>query len=162
MTRPIIGNALLKAGTVAMLAASVITLAHADDYGRNGENHGHRKYGKKIELSKRPKTIVIDNLNTAMFTRGDHEMAEMAEHVCGMCHSVDYSTTQPKLSCEVWAKEIVKMGNTFGAHEHWEAESFTYTMLNSVLVYLADNYGDSYGSTTCDMNAVKAIPGLSE
>lgn len=155
MIKATIGSALLKAGVIGLLALTTVAVAHADDYERSGE-----RYGKKLELSKRPKAIVIDNLNTAMFTKGEPGMAEMAERVCGECHSVDYSTTQPKLSCEVWAREIVKMGNTFSAHEHWAKEFVTYAMLNSVLVYLADNYGQ--GSGSCNMNAVKAIPGLSE
>ena len=52
------------------------------------------------------------------------------------------------------------MGNTFGAQIPWQENVVSYSTLNTILVYLADNYGE--GSATCDMEAVKAIPGLSE
>ncbi|MDZ4262713.1 MAG: hypothetical protein U1B30_10320 [Pseudomonadota bacterium] len=87
-------------------------------------------------------------------------MAAIAHEVCGDCHSVDYLTTQPKLSCATWARDIVKMGNTFDARIPWQEDVVTYSTLNTILVYLADNYGQ--GSAGCDMNAVRAVPGLSE
>lgn len=37
-------------------------------------------------------------------------------------------------------------------------DGVTYSTLNPILVYLADNYGQD--SASCDMEAVKIIPGL--
>lgn len=142
MTKLLKRNAWLRAGVAMMLVASSVTLADAK------------------ELSKRPKTIVIDNLDTSTFSKGNPAIAAIAQEVCSECHSVDYTTSQPTLSCAVWAKEIVKMGNTFGAQIPWQENAVSYSTLNTILVYLADNYGE--GSATCDMEAVKAIPGLSE
>ena len=141
ITKSFINNGMLRAAVAVVLVVSSITVAYA------------------IELSKRPKTIVIDNLDTSTFSKGNPAVAAVATEVCGECHSIDYLTTQPKLSCAVWAQEIVKMGNTFGAAEEWKEHLVTYPMLNSVLVYLADNYGQ--GSASCDLEAVKAVPGLS-
>ncbi len=140
MTKSVIGNALFKVGVAVVLVASTITMAYA------------------IELSKRPKTIVLNNLDTSIFNKGDAAVAAVAQGICGDCHSSDYPTTQPIASCAAWAKEIVKMGNTFDAKIPWAVDGVTYSTLNSILVYLADNYGQ--GSASCDMEAVKAIPGL--
>lgn len=140
MIKSVTGNILLRVVVAVVLAASTITTVYA------------------IDLSKQPKTIVTGNSDTSIFNKGDAVMAAVAQEVCSGCHSVDYTTTQPKLSCAVWAKEIVKMGNTFDARLPWQANVVTYSTLNSILVYLADNYGQ--GSASCDMEAVKAIPGL--
>lgn len=155
MTNPFTHNALSKAVTVAMLTVGLVSVTQAESDGRHGERHDGR-----VQLSNRPKTIIIDNLDTSTFGKGNPAIAAMAHEVCGDCHSIDYPTTQPKLSCAGWAKEIVKMGNTFGAQMPWHEDVVTYSMLNTILVYLADNYGQ--GSANCDMNAVRAVSGLSE
>lgn len=142
MTKLLNRNGWLRAGVAIALVASTVTLADAND------------------LSKRPKVIVIDHLDTSTFSKGNPAIAAVAQEICSECHSVDYTTTQPTLSCAVWAKEIVKMGNTFGARIPWQENVVTYSTLNTILVYLADHYGE--GSATCNMEAVKAIPGLSE
>lgn len=53
MTKLLKRNAWLRAGVAMMLVASSVTLADAK------------------ELSKRPKTIVIDNLDTSTFSKGN-------------------------------------------------------------------------------------------
>jgi hypothetical protein len=148
MTKRFLGKTLLAASGVAALIAVGMTAANADG-----------RHDRGIRLSDRPKTIVIDNLDTAMFTKGDPAAAAVAQAICGDCHSTDYPTTQPKLSCKTWAAEIVKMGKTFRAGIPWQEDGITYTQLNTILVYLADNYGA--GSASCDLGAIKAgVPGL--
>lgn len=160
MTKPSVGSALWRVAVAAALAGAV-TVAHADDDrgDRHYEKH-HEKHDGKVHLSKRPKTIVVDNLDTFVLSKGDPEVAALAQEVCADCHSTDYPATQPKLSCAVWAKEIVKMGNTFDGYMPWQEDGVTYSMLNTVLVYLADNYGQ--GSADCDMSVVRAVPGLND
>lgn len=147
MTNFFWGKKLLAGASVVALIVLGVTAANAED-----------RHGRNIRLSDRPKTIVIDNLDTAILTKGDPAAAAIAQGICGDCHSTDYIATQPKLSCKQWASEIVKMGNTFDAKIPWHEDNVTYTALNQILVYLAGNYGA--GSASCDLNAVKAVPGL--
>jgi hypothetical protein len=127
----------------------------ANAAGGNGDSRRHRVY-----LSDRPKTIVIDNLDTATLDRGDPALAQLTQEVCGDCHSTDYPATQPRLTCGQWASGIVRMGNTFRAAIPWQEDGIGYATLNLILGYLASNYGQGAGS--CDTNAVRAIPGLVE
>ena len=132
----------LTAGGIAALVtlgiAAGINTALADGGPKND----------KIHLDKRTKTIVIDNLDTSVFDKGDPAVAATAQEVCGDCHSTDYPTTQPKLNCAGWGKEIVKMGNTFGAVIAWNEDGVSKDELNEILPYLTDNYG-SGGSSAC-------------
>jgi len=144
MTKFFSGKTLLAAGSVAALIIAGMTAANAD--GDRDRDHD------RIRLSNRPKTIVIDNLDTAKFTKGDPVMAARAQEICGDCHSVDYATTQPKLSCKQWASEIIKMGNTFRANVPWLEDGVTRDDLYGVLDYLNKNYGknDACPETTSD------------
>jgi len=142
MTKRFLGKTLLAAGGVAALIAVGMTAANAD-----GNHHD-----RNIHLSDRPKTIVIDNLDTAMFTKGDPAAAAVAQEICGDCHSTDYPTTQPKLSCAGWAGEIIKMGNTFRANVPWTEDGITKAQLYDILAYLNTNYGqgDACSATALD------------
>ena len=113
--------------------------------------------GESIILSTSPKTIVITNLDTATFTKGDPAMAAVAQSVCGDCHSSDYPTTQPKLNCAGWGKAIVKMGTTFGAVTPWNQTFLKRDTLKQILSYLTDNYG-SGGSAACTGHELDSIP----
>ena len=143
MTKRFFGKTMLAAGGVAALIAVGMTAANAD--GRNDRG---------IRLSDRPKTIVIDNLDTAMFTKGDPAAAEYAQEICGDCHSTDYPTTQPKLNCATWAAEIIKMGNTFRANVPWTEDGVTKADLYGILAYLNTNYG---AGDACAANALDAL-----
>jgi hypothetical protein len=116
-----------------------------------------RDSGKPLKLSNRPKAIVIDNLDTAVFTKGDPATAAVAQEICGDCHSSDYPTTQPKLNCAGWGKEIVKMGNTFNASVAWNEDGVKKETLYQILAYLTDNYG-SDGSDKCTGHELDSIP----
>jgi len=140
MTKRFFGKTLLAAGGVAALIALGMSAANAD--------------GNGIRLSDRPKTIVIDNLDTAMFTKGDPAAAAHAQAICGDCHSVDYPTTQPKLNCATWAKEIIKMGNTFRANIPWTEDGITKAELYDILAYLNTNYG---AGDACAANALDSL-----
>jgi len=160
MTKRFLSNKLLAAGGIAALLALSMSAANADaDHDRDHD----RRY---IHLSDRPKTIVIDNLDNATFTKGDPAAAALAQGICGDCHSTDYPTTQPKLSCNGWAKEINKMGTTFRAKLPWaEANpdgtyNVTYTKLQAILDYLTANYGNAGTCATADRALITAIPGL--
>jgi hypothetical protein len=145
MTKRSFGKTLLVAGGVAALIAVGMTAVNADD----GRHHD-----RGIRLSDRPKTIVIDNLDTAMFTKGDPAAAAYAQEICGDCHSTDYPMTQPKLNCAGWAKEIVKMGNTFRANIPWTEDGVTKAELYEILAYLNTNYG---AGDACAANALDTL-----
>jgi len=150
MTKRFLGKKLLAVAGVAALITLNISAAHADaDHDRH-----------YIHLSDRPKTIVIDNLDTAKFTKGDPAAAALAQGICGDCHSTDYPTTQPKLSCNGWAKEINKMGTTFRAKLPWAEDGVSYTTLNAILDYLTLNYGNAETCAAADRALITAIPGL--
>jgi len=141
MTKYSFGKKLLAACGVAVLIALGVSAANADG-------------GRRIHLSDRPKTIVIDNLDTAMFTKGDPTAAAHAQAICGDCHSTDYPTTQPKLNCATWAKEIIKMGNTFRANIPWTEDGVTKAELYDILAYLNTNYG---AGDTCSPTALDPL-----
>lgn len=158
---------LLAASGVAALIALGITAANADGMmGKDGRKGGGR--ANTVTLSDRPKTIVIDNLDTAVFKDDGTGRSSVAQTVCADCHSSDYPTTQPKLSCNGWAKEVNKMGKTFRAYLPWSeidpstgTTTVTYGMLTNILYYLADNYGTgSAGCTSTDLGLITAIPHL--
>jgi hypothetical protein len=148
MTKHFSGKKLLGACGVAALIALGMSAANAD---------GDR--GGRIRLSDRPKTIVIDNLDTAMFTKGDPAAAAHAQEICGDCHSTDYPMTQPKLSCNGWAKEINKMGTTFRGGVPWVEDGVSYSDLNAILEYLTANYGNAGACAQADYDLIQAIKG---
>lgn len=154
------GKKLLAAGGVAALIVLGMSAASAD-------------VGRRIHLSDRPKTIVIDNLDTATFTKGGDAWKagrDTSNAICNDCHSTDYPTTQPKLSCNGWAKVINKMGTTFRANIPWSEDGINYTQLNSILDYLTSNYGNAGTCSDGDrawikpneafFTTTKGIPGL--
>lgn len=123
-------------------AVMIVSVAHADE---------------KVKLSPRAKTIVIDNLDNALFSKGDPAMAATAQAVCGDCHSSDYPMTQPKLNCGGWGKTIVKMGNTFQGVVPWNEDGLQRETLKQILAYLTDNYG-SGGSAACTGHELDSLP----
>lgn len=138
---------LLLAGGVTVLAALGINMAFAEGY----PDRAH------VELSQLPKTIIINNLDTATLDRGDPLLAATAQAACSDCHSTDYIMTQPKLNCAVWGKEIVKMGNVFDGMIPWTLDGVTKAEMYEVLAYLTDNYG-SGGSAACTGQELDALP----
>jgi hypothetical protein len=63
------------------------------------------------------------------------EGKDKAETLCDICHSVDYITTQPRLSKAAWAASVTKMRKVFGAPIS-DADAAIITN------YLAANYGN--------------------
>ena len=64
---------------------------------------------------------------------------ELVNSHCLVCHSVDYVVTQPPFGRPVWAAEVKKMREKYGAdipEEHVE----------SIVAYLATNYGTDTNS----------------
>ncbi len=62
--------------------------------------------------------------------------ADLTNARCVLCHSVDYISTQPRLSATAWKNVVVKMQAKFGA-------PITPADIDALVDYLAKNYGAS-------------------
>ncbi len=146
---------LAVAFVAGLVAAGAATLAVADGEFLAGNHDRSHGWGHVARQSDAPKQIVIDNLDNFVVSKGDPDQAALTQEVCGDCHSTDYPATQLKMSCAAWGKEIVKMGNTFGAVVPWKEDGISKANLTDILHYLADNYGQ--GAAACVGNELDPL-----
>jgi cytochrome c551/c552 len=69
---------------------------------------------------------------TASFKPGSG--VELVNAQCLVCHSVDYVATQPPFARTVWAAEVKKMREKYGA-------AIPEEQVEGIVAYLASNYG---------------------
>lgn len=60
--------------------------------------------------------------------------ADLVTSQCLLCHSVDYISTQPRLTRAVWRAEVIKMQQKYGA-------PIATNNVESMVDYLTANYG---------------------
>ncbi len=76
--------------------------------------------------------------------------AEVLNAQCLVCHSVDYVVMQPPLGRTVWAAEVKKMREKYGA-------DIPDNLVDTIVSYLAVNYGtETNGSVAMATNMVAA------
>ena len=66
---------------------------------------------------------------------------ELAASQCVLCHSVDYISTQPRLSAAQWRASILKMQSKYGA-------PVATNNVEALVQYFARNYGSGTNTNT--------------
>lgn len=110
----------MKSGMILFVAASLVCATLA-----MGGDRGFVREGGKRSITL-PAAAVLLKEGPGMDTTGGN---------CGICHSLDYITTQPKFPKAKWQAEVTKMIKTYGAPISEENSRI-------IVDYITANYGN--------------------